>query len=153
MIFFRSFKQAGSCVDEWYNAVLKQLALLPSRNHRHLFGLQDQDFLAMCLSKATTDWSATKIRQMTKILESSKVTTKHMRSMPASQPQAQVNQLKHQRINFAQYEQKGKKRKPIHLTNQSQGPSSKTQQHSKLPQTKNSFMTTAGGSLDHCKPL
>ena len=58
-----------------------------------------------------------------------------MRSMPTSQSQAQVNQLKYQEINFAQYKMKGKM-KPSHLTGQSQSHSSQEQQHSRLPQTK-----------------
>ena len=57
-----------------------------------LCGSQGQDFLAKYLSEATTDWSIVKIRQMAKMLESSEATVKHVRSMPTSQPQAQVSQ-------------------------------------------------------------
>ena len=54
--------------------VLKQLALCsyPQKTtstlsgDTSLFSLQDQDFLAKCLSEATTEWSAAKIRQVTK---------------------------------------------------------------------------------------
>ena len=42
------------------------------------------------------------------MLESSKAPVKHMGNMPASQPQAQVNQLRHQRIKFA-YANEGQK--------------------------------------------
>ena len=55
--------------------VLKQLVLSvtikKTRNILHSdmfpFGLQNQDFLVKCLSEATTDCSAAKIRQMAKV--------------------------------------------------------------------------------------
>ena len=58
-----------------------------------------------------------------------------MRNMPASQLQAQVNQLKHQRVNLVEYKKERKKLKPC----QFQVPSSQNQQQNKLPQTNNSF--------------
>ena len=64
----KSFSQAASCVDEWYNTVLKQLCQccypknvgILSRDI-FLFGLQDQGFHAKCRSEVTKDLSAAKV--------------------------------------------------------------------------------------------
>ena len=69
---FKSFIQAGSCVDEWYNTGLKWLALCSYHQETtsilsrdiFLFHLQNWDFLAKCFS--TTFWRAAKIRLMAK---------------------------------------------------------------------------------------
>ena len=97
-----------------------------------LFSLQDQDFHAKCLAETNTDWSAAKIRQMAKTLESSEAIAKHMRILPMSQSQAQVNHLRQQWFDSAQYKNNIQKRKPSHLTGQSKVPSSKKHQHNKI---------------------
>ena len=79
-----------------------------------LFGLQYQEFSDKCLPEVVTDLSAAEIRHMTKKLESSMAAAKHIRIMPKSQSQAQVKQLRYERINFNQNKKKGKKRKPSH---------------------------------------
>ena len=111
-----SFSQAGSYVDEWYNTVLKQLVLCGypqetmSIQSRDIFllGLQDQYLLATCMSEATTDWSGAKIWQIAKQLESRRAAVKHMKNSSTSQSQPQVNQLRNQKVSFAQYRKKEK---------------------------------------------
>ena len=74
-----------------------------------LIGLQYQEFSDKCLSEVDTDLSVAEIRHMTKTLESSKAAAKHIRSMPKSQSQAQVKQLRYERINFNQNEKRAKR--------------------------------------------
>ena len=63
-----------------------------------LFGLQKEEFLAKCLSEASIEWTAIRIWEMAKMLESSRATAKHMKHQPARQPQAEVNQFRYQRL-------------------------------------------------------
>ena len=85
-----------------------------------LFCLQDQESLAKCLAEASIDWTAVRIRPMAKKLESSRVTTKCMRNVPNRQPQAQVNQHRHQRVDLSQHKKRGNKKKQPYHADQSQ---------------------------------
>ena len=90
--------------------------------------MQDEDFLVTCSSETNIGWTADRIRHMAINFIGHKIkctlvdivvsyssmnitntlayaftrTSKHKRNQPASQPQAQINQLRHQRINLAQ---------------------------------------------------
>ena len=61
-----------------------------------LYEMQDQYFLTKCLSYIFIAGTEAKIREMAKYLERSKATVISMKG-GANQPQAQVNQLRHQR--------------------------------------------------------
>ena len=76
----------------------------------------DKDLLKKCLSEASSDWTAD-IIQMAKKPESSKATARHMETaigQPSGQPQAHVNQLRHQRVNLPPKRQGKKRKKPHH---------------------------------------
>ena len=85
---------------------------LPLGGHNHF----NQRYLSICFARPRPSSCAAKIWQVATILKSTKATVKYMRNMPTSQPQAQVNQLGHQRVNFEQYKKNCKKRKPPHQT-------------------------------------
>ena len=94
------------------------------------FALQDQEFLAKCLSEASINWTAIRIRQMAKKLEISRATSNHMGNQAASQPGGQISQFRHQRVNLPQHKKKAMKRKQPFLTDQSQAAKvSQTKQH------------------------
>ena len=106
-----SFRQADMSVDEWYNAVQTQVALskYPPETAQILqrdifcFFLKDESFVSKTLNEGHVElekFSASKVRQMAKKLESSQSTARHIKKM-SSQPQAnQIHLLRHQRTEL-----------------------------------------------------
>ena len=98
-------------VDEWYNAVQAQINLakyLPETVnilHRDIFWffLRDEEFVSKTINDSDVDLekiTASKVRQLSKRVESSKSTARHIKKM-SSDPQAtQVNLLRHQRTEL-----------------------------------------------------
>ena len=97
-----SFRQADMSVDEWYNAVQRQvgLAKYPKETavilQRDIFWfiLKDESFVSKTLNEGHVELSkfpTSKVRQMAKKLESSQVTAKHMRQVTKDPQATQVN--------------------------------------------------------------
>ena len=97
-----SFWQGNISVDEWYNTVQTQAVLdkyLPETAkiiHRDMlwFFLKDEEFVSKTINDSNIDldkFPTNKARQVAKKMESSKVTTRHIKQV-ASDPQvAQIN--------------------------------------------------------------
>ena len=79
-----SFRQGDHSVDEWYNAIQNQinLARYPQKTARILqrdifrFFLKDEDFVSCTINDSNIDldkFPASKVRQMAKKLETSKI--------------------------------------------------------------------------------
>ena len=93
-----SFQQGNKSVDEWYNAVQTQVALAkyPPETakilHRDIFwfSLKDEECVSKTINDSNTDldkFPASKVRQLTKKMESSKVTVRLIKEV-ASDPQS-----------------------------------------------------------------
>ena len=97
-----SFQQGNRSVDEWYNAIQTQVTLakypLETANilHRDIFWffLKDKEFVSESINDSNIDldkFPASKVRQLAKRMEGSKVTARHIKHV-ASDPQvAQIN--------------------------------------------------------------
>ena len=102
-----SFQQGNKSVDELYNAVQTRVALAkyPPKTAKILprdifwFFLKDEDFVSKTINDSNIDlerFPTSKVRQLAKKMESSKVTTRHIKQV-ASDPQvAQINLMRHQ---------------------------------------------------------
>ena len=117
-----SFRQGDKSVDEWFNAVQKQVTLCKyppetaSILQRDIFWfyLKDEEFVSKTLNEGCTDlqqYPASKVRQLAKKLESSKATARHIKQATSHAQAAQINLLRHQRTELAQKKKKGQIRK------------------------------------------
>ena len=115
-----SFRQGNHSIDEWYNAVQAQvnLAKYPPETakilHRDIFWffLKDEDFVSRTISDGSVDldkFPASRIWQMTKKLESSKATTRHIKQVSGEPQATQINLLRHQRTELPQNRYKRKR--------------------------------------------
>ena len=102
-----SFRQGSRNVDEWYNAVQAQvnLAKYPPEMAKILhhdifwFFMRDEDFITKTINEGNVDiqnFPASKVCQLTKKMESSKATAKHIRQVAGDLPAAQVQLMQHQ---------------------------------------------------------
>ena len=101
-----SFQQGNKSVDEWYNTAQTHVALAkyPPETakilHRDIFWffLIDEELVSKTINDSNIDldkFPASKVRQLQKKLESSKVITRHIKH-GASNPQvAQINLMRH----------------------------------------------------------
>ena len=102
-----SFRQGDRSVDEWYNAVQTQVTLakypqeIAKILHKDIFWffLKDEEFVSKTINDNNIDlniFPASKVRQLAKKMESSKVTARHIKQV-ASEPQAaQIHLIQHQ---------------------------------------------------------
>ena len=115
-----SFRQGNCTVDEWYNAIQEQvnLAKYPLETakilHRDIFWffLKDEDFVSRTTSDGSIDldkFPASRVQQLAKKLESSKVTTRHIRQVFGEPQATQINLLRHQRTELPQNRYKKKR--------------------------------------------
>ena len=127
----KSFRQGDMSVDKWYNAIQAQinLAKYPAETAEILytdifwFFLRYEEFVSKTINDSNIDlekFPASKVRQLTKKLESSKSTTRHIKKMSSDPQASQVNLLRHQRteipLNKAQRKQfKKNKFKPQNM--------------------------------------
>ena len=102
-----SFRQGDKSVDEWFNAVQKQINLCKyppetaSILQRDIFWfyLRDEEFVSKTLNEGCADldqYPASKVRQLAKKLESSKATARHIKQATSNPQAAQINLLRHQ---------------------------------------------------------
>ena len=131
-----SFRQGEKSVDEWFNAVQKQVNLCkyPPQTANILqrdifwFYLKDEDFVSKTLNEGCADleqYPASKVRQLAKKLESSKATARHIKQATSNPQAAQINLLRHQRTELAHKKKKGHKRKQHFKSKDSKPPSKK----------------------------
>ena len=117
-----SFRQGDKSVDEWFNAVQKQINLckyppeIASILQRDIFWfyLKDEEFVSKTLNEGCADleqYPASKVHQLAKKLESSKATARHIKQATSNVQAAQINLLQHQRTELAHKKKKGHKRK------------------------------------------
>ena len=96
-----SFWQGSRNVDRWYNAVQAQVSLVkyPPETakilHRDIFWffMKDENFNTKMINEGNVDiqkFPASKVHQLAKKMESSKVTAKHIRQIAGDLPAAQV---------------------------------------------------------------
>ena len=106
-----SFRQGNRSVDEWYNVVQAQvnLAKYPPETAKILqrdifwFFLHDEEFVSKTINDGSVDlekFPASKVRQLAKKLESSKVTARHIKQVAGDPQAAQINLLRHQRTEL-----------------------------------------------------
>ena len=106
-----SFRQADMSVDGWYNAIQTQVGLTkyPKETAEILqrdifwFFLKDESFVSKTLNEGHVELSkfpAGKVRQMSKKLESSQATPKHMRHVTKDPQATQISLLRHQRTGL-----------------------------------------------------
>ena len=99
-----SFRQGDKSVDEWFNAVQKQIHLCKyppetaSILQRDIFWfyLKDEEFVSKTLNEGCADleqYPASKVRQLAKKLESSKATARHIKQATSTAHAAQINLL------------------------------------------------------------
>ena len=102
-----SFWQGNKSVDEWYNAVQTQvtLAKYPPETakilHRDIlcFFLKGEEFVSKTINDSNIDldrFPTSKVRQLAKKVESSKVTTRHIKQVASDPQAAQINLMRHQ---------------------------------------------------------
>ena len=92
-----SFRQGNCSVDVWYNAVQSQVSLAKyppetaSILHQDIFWffLTDEEFVSKTINDSNIDlekFSASKVRQLAKKMESSKSTIHHMKQVSSDPP-------------------------------------------------------------------
>ena len=97
-----SFQQGNKSVDKWHNAVQTQFSLVkyPSETakilHRDIFWffLKDEEFVSKTIYDSNIDldkFPTSKVRQPAKKMESSKVTTWHIKEVASDPQEAQIN--------------------------------------------------------------
>ena len=97
-----SFRQGNCSVDEWYNVVQSQvnLAKYPLETAKILhcdifwFFLRDENFVSKTINKGSVDlekFPASRVCQLAKKMESSKVTVRHIRQVAGDPQVAQIN--------------------------------------------------------------
>ena len=115
-----SFCQGTCSVDEWYNAVQAQvnLAKYPPEMakilHRDIFWffLRDEEFVSRTISDGSVDlekFPVSRVQQLAKKLESSKATARHIKKVSGEPHAAQINLLRHQRMELPQQRHNKKK--------------------------------------------
>ena len=98
-------------MDEWYNAIQTQVALAkyPQETtkilHRYIFCffLTDEEFVLKTINDSNIDLSkfpASKVRQLAKKMESSKVIAKHIKQVARDPPAAPIHLMHHQYIEL-----------------------------------------------------
>ena len=96
-----SFRQGSHSIDEWYNVVQGQvnLAKYPPETskilHRDIFWifLWDEEFVSRTISDGSVDldkFTASRVQQLAKILESSKATVCHIKQVAGDSQAAQI---------------------------------------------------------------
>ena len=106
-----SFRQGDKSVDEWFNAVQKQINLCkyPSETASILqwdifwFYLKDEDFLSKMLNEGCAgleQYPASKVHQLAKKLESSKATARHIKQATSHPQAAQITFSDISRLNW-----------------------------------------------------
>ena len=102
------FRQGDMSVDEWYNAVQAQinLAKYPQETARILhrdifcfFFLWDEEFVSKTINDSNIDlnkFPASKVRQLAKKMESSKVAAKYIMQVASESWATQVHLMRHQ---------------------------------------------------------
>ena len=129
-----SFRQGNRSIDEWYNAVQAQvnLAKYPPETTKILqrdifwFFLHDEEFVSKAISDGSIDlekFPTSKVRQLAKKLESSKVTACHIKQVAGDPQAAQINLLRHQRTELpaGKYKKKRSGMKPRQSNHKNQG--------------------------------
>ena len=102
-----NFWQGSRNMDEWYNVVQAQvnLAKYPLEMAKILhhdifwFFMRDEDFVTKMINEGNVDiqkFPASKVCQLAKKIESSKVTAKHIRQVAGDLSAAQVQLMQHQ---------------------------------------------------------
>ena len=102
-----SFQQGNKSVDEWYNEVQTQvtLAKYPTETAKILhsdilwFFLKDEEFVSKTINDSNIDlykFPMSKVSQLAKKMESSKVTARHIRQVVSDPQVAQINLMSHQ---------------------------------------------------------
>ena len=97
-----SFQQGNKSVDEWYNTVQTKAALAKYHSetakilHRDIFGffLKDEEFFSKKINDSNIDldkFPTSKVRQLAKKMESSNVTTRHIKQVVSDPQAAQIN--------------------------------------------------------------
>ena len=93
-------------MNEWYNIVQTQIALAkyPSETakilHRDIFWffLKDEEFVPKTINDSNIDldkFPANKVRQLAKMMESSKETARHIKQVASDLQVAQINLMQH----------------------------------------------------------
>ena len=129
-----SFWQGNRGVNEWYNVVQTQvnLAKYPPETAKILqrdifwFFLRDEDFVSKTISDGSVDlenFPASKVRQLAKMLESSKATAHHINQLAGDPQAAQINLLRHQctELPAGKYKKKRTPMKPKQVNHKHKG--------------------------------
>ena len=106
-----SLRQGNLSVEEWYSVAQAQVSLAKyppetaSMLHRDIFWffLKDGEFVFKTITDSNIDldkFPKSKVRQLSKKMESSNSTAKHNRAVASDPQAAQVNLMKHQWTNF-----------------------------------------------------
>ena len=129
-----SSKETNKSVDEWYNAVQTQVALpkYPPETakilHRDIFWffLEDEEFVCKIINDSNIDldkFPTSKVMQLAKKIESSKVTARHIKQVASDPQAAQINLMQYQCTNLPASKHKKKSfvkpRPPSHKNNAS----------------------------------
>ena len=115
-----SFQQGNKSVNEWYDAVQTQVALAkhPPETakilHRDIFWffLKDEEFASKTINDSSIDldkFPTSKIRQLAKKMERSKVITKHIKQVVNDLHVAQSNLMQHLHTDLPSSRHKKKK--------------------------------------------
>ena len=130
-----SFRQEDKLVDQWFNAVQKQINLCKyppdtaSILQRDIFWfyLKNEEFVSKTLNESCADLEQypSKVHQLEKKLESSKATARHIKQATSNAQAAQINLLRHQRTELAQKKKKEHKCKPHFKPKDSKPPQKK----------------------------
>ena len=114
-----SFCQGNCSGDKWYNALQVQvnLARYPLGTakilHRDIFWffLRDEDFVSRTISNGSVDldkFLVSRVCQLSKKLESSKATVRHIKQVSGEPQAAQINLFCHQRTELPPHRYKRK---------------------------------------------
>ena len=117
-----SFHQGNKSIGEWYNAVQAQvnLAKYPPETvkilHRDIFWffLCDEDFVSRTITEGSVDlekFPASRVCQLAKKFESSKVTVHYIKQVAGDLQATQINLMRHQRTELPPNKH-NKKRRP-----------------------------------------
>ena len=155
-----SFRQGSCSVDEWYNAVQAKvnLAKYPQKLPRSFTGtfsvffLRDEEFVSRTISDGSVDldkFPASRVRQLAKMLDSSKATVGHIKQV-AGDPQAvQINLLRHQCTELPTGKYK-KKRLPVKSKQSNHKPQSSESYHAQAQHKKRFDSKSTHNNKDRC---
>ena len=112
---FTSFRQGDTSVDEWYNAVQAQVSLAkyPQETanilHHDIFWffLKDEEFVSKTTNDSSIDlekFPASKVRQLAKKMEASKVTAHHINQVASGPSQFDETSMHRPPTNHVQEE-------------------------------------------------